>query len=315
MRYGKRVAAIMAPLCLLGAMPGSLSAADAPPAFDPASMRIRPGIARAISAHVHVIPAEGRRGVPNVGIIAGTRSVLVVETGLGEPGGEVILDEVRKIAGEKPIYLIATHFHPEHIGGEAAFPRSATVLRPQAQQREIDDSGAQLIETFRAISPDNTLLLKDFTYRPADILFDGSVSVDLGGVHVDIVAAGPAHTDGDIALFVREDGVLFTGDVVQQNYAPVLMGPHSSVASWLARIEQLEAFPARIIVPSHSAVTDRKAFADMRAMMVFVRDRWAAIKAEKLTGRAAEDRLIADFKARFPDCGNADFLRMSIPKL
>lgn len=309
------LAAIIAPLCLLGMAPGSVSAADAPHAVDPRSMRIKPGITRAVSPHVHVIPAEDRPGVPNVGIVTGSRAVLVVESGLGEAGGKVILDEVRRIAGDRPIHVLATHFHPEHIGGEQAFPRSATVLRPQAQQREIGESGARMIEAFRGMSADNALLLKDFAYRPADILFDGALTLDLGGVMVDVMPAGPAHTDGDIAVLVREDGVLFTGDVVQQNYAPVLMGAHSSVASWLERIATLEALPARIIVPSHSAVTDRKAFAHMREMMEFVRDRWAAIAAEKLTDRAAEDRLIAEFKARFPDCGNADYLRMSIPRL
>ena len=315
MRYTTRLTAILAPLCLLGAMPGGLSAAEAPQSFDASSMRIRPGITRSIAPHVHVIPAQGRKAVPNVGIVVGTRSVLVIESGLGEAGGQVILDEVRKIAGEKQIYVIATHFHPEHIGGENAFPRSTIVLRPKVQEREIGESGARMIEAFRAMSPDNAALLKDFSFRAADIHFNRTLSLNLGGVHVDIMAAGPAHTDGDIAVLVREDGVLFTGDVVQQNYAPVLMGTQSSIASWLTQIEKLEALPAEIIVPSHSAITDRRAFEDMRAMLAFVRDRWAAIKAQKLGGRKAEDRLIADFKARFPECGNTDFLRMSIPKL
>ena len=313
MRNTKRFGAFLATVLLI--TPAGLPAANGPAPFDATSMRIKPGITRAVSPHVHVIPAEGRKAVPNVGIIIGTRSVLVVESGLGEPGGQVILDEVRKVAGEKQIYLVSTHFHPEHIGGENAFPRSTIILRSKAQEREIGESGAGMIEVFRAMSPDNALLLKDFSYRAADIQFSKTLSLNLGGVHVDIMAAGPAHTDGDVAVLVREDGVVFTGDVVQQNYAPVLMGTHSSVTSWLGQIEKLEALPAEIIVPSHSMIADRKAFEDMRAMLVFVRDRWSAIKAQRLAGKAAEDRLIADFKARFPGCRNAELLRMSIPKL
>lgn len=315
MKHATRFATILAFLLVLGLISGATHAAGTPGAIDTKSMRIRSGIIQAIAPHIHVIPAEGRKAVPNVGIVVGTRSVLVIETGLGEAGGKTVLDEVRKIAGEKQIYVIATHFHPEHIGGENAFPRSSVILRPKVQDREITESGTKMIAAFRAMSPDNALLLKDFSYRAADIQFNRTLSLNLGGVHADIISAGPAHTDGDIAVLVREDGVLFTGDVVQQNYAPVLMGSQSSVASWLSKIEKLEALPAQIIVPSHSAITDRKAFEDMRAMLVFIRDRWAAIKAQKLAGKTAEDRLIADFKARFPKCGNADLLRLSIPKL
>jgi glyoxylase-like metal-dependent hydrolase (beta-lactamase superfamily II) len=179
-------------------------------------MRIHAGITRTLSEHVHAIPAEGRPGVANVGIVVGSRAALVIESGLGTASGQVILGEARKIAGNRPLYVIATHFHPEHIGGEQAFT-NATILRPLAQQREIETAGGPLIEMFRKMSPDNQALLTGFAFRPADILFDGTMTLDLGGVLVDIIPAGPAHTDGDIALFVRNDGVLFTGDVVQQN--------------------------------------------------------------------------------------------------
>lgn len=284
-------------------------------AEDAPSMRIHAGITKAISPHVHVIPAQGRPGVPNVGIVVGSRAALVIESGFGEDNGKTVLEETRRIAGDIPIYVIATHFHPEHIGGEQAFPASATILRPAAQQQEIEASGGKLIELFRSLSADNALLLEGFSYRPADISFNGQMQLNLGGVVVEIIKAGPAHTDGDIALFVRDDGVLFTGDVVQQNYAPVLVGEQSTPASWLAQIDMLEKLPARIIVPSHTAVTGRAAFNDMRDTVRFLRDRWAEIKASELTGKAAEDRLVADFQARFPACGNAEFVRASIPRL
>jgi glyoxylase-like metal-dependent hydrolase (beta-lactamase superfamily II) len=290
--------------------------AQGKPAAAP-SMRIESGITRKLSSHVYAIPANARGGVANVGIVVGSRAVLVIESGLGRPSGQVILDETMKIAGDRRIYVIATHSHPEHIGGEQAFPASAVILRPLGQQVEVDSpKGKRLIEAFRGMSPDNAVLLKDFAYRQADIILTGpTTTLDLGGVTVDIIDASPAHTDGDAAFLVREDGVLFTGDVVQQNFVPVLGGEHSSMASWLAQIDKLEKLPARIIVPSHTAITDRHAFADMRAMVSFIRDRWAAIKARGLTPAAAADQLIADVKARFPACGNADLLRMYIARL
>jgi glyoxylase-like metal-dependent hydrolase (beta-lactamase superfamily II) len=279
------------------------------------SMRVLPGITERLSPHVYAIPANGRAGVANIGIVVGARAVLVIETGLGRPNGQVVLDETRRVAGDRRIYVIATHSHPEHIGGEQAFPASAVILRPAGQQEEVETLGPRLIASFRGFSADNQELLRDFAYRPADIVFPGSMTLDLGGVTVDIIDAAPAHTDGDVAMLVRQDGVLFAGDVVQQNYAPVMGGAHSTIASWLAQIDKLEKLPATIVVPSHSAITDRKAFADMRAFVTFLRDDWAAIRAKGLSGDQAANTLVADVKARFPACGNAELVKMSIPKL
>jgi glyoxylase-like metal-dependent hydrolase (beta-lactamase superfamily II) len=296
------------------AMPSAVPAQGAPAA---PSMRVMAATTKKLSPHVYAIPANLRGGVANIGIVVGSRAVLVIESGLGKPNGQAILDETRKVAPDRRIYVIATHSHPEHIGGEQAFPASAIILRPLGQQVEVDSpKGKRLIEAFRGMSPDNAVLLKDFAYRQADVLLTGPVTtLDLGGVTVDIIDASPAHTDGDAAFLVREDGVLFTGDVVQQNFVPVLGGEHSTTASWLAQIDKLEKLPATIIVPSHTAITNRQAFADMRAMVSFVRDDWAKIKAKGLDEKAAADQLVADVKARFPACANADLLRMYIGRL
>jgi glyoxylase-like metal-dependent hydrolase (beta-lactamase superfamily II) len=309
---GKFLLMLMAAFAI--AVPTSLNAQAKPPA---PSMRILPGTAKAVSAHVHVIPLRAGSGEPNIGIVVGARAVLVIDSGLGKPSGQVIFDEVRRIAGDRRIYVIATHSHPEHIGGEQGFPPSAVILRPIGQQVEVDSpKGKALIEFFRGMSPDNALLLKDFAYRPADVILSGPVTtLDLGGVTVDIIDAAPAHSDGDTAFLVREDGVLFTGDVIQSNYAPVMGGAHSTLATWLAQVDKLEKLPAQIIVPDHTAVTDRRAFADMRAQLTFIRDRWVAIKAMHLSDTEAGDRLVADYKARFPACDNAELLRRYLSRL
>jgi len=140
------------------------------------------------------------------------------------------------------------------------------------------------------------------------------MTLDLGGVTVDIVDAAPAHSDGDVAFLVRQDGVLFTGDVVQRDYAPVL-GAHATMDSWLTQIDKLEKLPAKIIVPSHSGITDRAAFANTRTEVAFLRDDWLAVKSKGLSGAAAADQLVADFKARFPACKNGDLVRATATRL
>lgn len=272
------------------------------------TMRVLPGIAEPVSEHVQVIPANNRPGVPNVGIIVGTQAVLVVDTGLGEASGQVVLDELRHGAPDHAIYIVSTHAHPEHYSGEGAFPPDAVILRSVAQQAELDLMAAPMIAGFAMISEDNALLLDGFVLRSATVLFNAPITLDLGGVTVDIIAAGPAHTAGDLAVLVREDAVLFTGDVVQENYAPLASG--ADLATWLERIAVLEQLPAEIVVPSHTPVTDRASFAAMRDVVTFLHERRAELAAEGLDDTVARAQIVGELKQLYPGIANADLLLM-----
>jgi glyoxylase-like metal-dependent hydrolase (beta-lactamase superfamily II) len=286
-------------------------AADSPP-----SMRLESGITEAISAHVHVIPSKGRSGVPNVGIIVGTRGVLIVDSGLGKANGEVVLREAQRLAKSQRIYVTATHFHPEHLGGEAAFPEQATIIRTVSQQAEIETDGMKLIELFRGLSADNRNLLEGFHFREPDLLVERELAVDLGGgVVVQLVAVGPAHTNGDMLIFVPGDGVLFTGDVTQQHMTPMMLGSRSTAATWLKAIDRAERLGARILVPSHGEMTTPAAFKENREVLQFLQARAATLKASGSDSEAAASEIVKDYKARFGDWKNADALRMSMPRL
>jgi hypothetical protein len=87
------------------------------------------------------------------------------------------------------------------------------------------------------------------------------------------------------------------------------------MSSWLAALDKLEKLPARIVVPSHSAITDHRAFADMRDMLTYLRDRWLEISKSGHAGQEAQDLLVADYKRRYPECKNCGFVSASIPKL
>ena len=70
-----------------------------------------------------VIPNRRVQLVPNVGIVAGTHSVLVIETGMGPRNAEKVLAFAADYAKGRKLYLTTTHFHPEHAFGAAVFAR------------------------------------------------------------------------------------------------------------------------------------------------------------------------------------------------
>jgi glyoxylase-like metal-dependent hydrolase (beta-lactamase superfamily II) len=233
----------------------ALTAAQAPQGTRPDPL-VRAGTTQQVSDHVYIIPDNSVPLVPNVGIIVGATSVMVIDTGMGVRNGETVLREAQKLAGAKPIaYLATTHVHPEHDLGAAAFPTSTKLIRAQSEIDEIATDGLKVADQFRAMSPLNAELLKDAQFRKADITFTDTYDVDLGGVKVHLQAVGFNHTKGDTVFFVEPDAILFSGDTAMMRL-PNITGQKERAQHWLSTLDLLEAMKPTLIVPSHGPTGD-----------------------------------------------------------
>jgi glyoxylase-like metal-dependent hydrolase (beta-lactamase superfamily II) len=262
---------------------------------------IKPEGLRQVSAHVHVIPDNSVPMVPNVGIIVGEQAVLVVDTGLGPPNGATVLNVAQKLGGSRALYVVVTHFHPEHDLGAQAFPATAKMIRSSDQLKDIAEFGLETAKNFASRSALNTELLKGADYRKADITFEKDYELDLGGVKARLSVMGPNHTRGDIAIWVEPDRILFAGDLAMRAQ-PAFASPYSSLRQWLASLDRLEALKPVLVVPSHGPTGEETAFiTGYRAYLIEVRDRTAA---EKRAGRnvdQAAEAVTAALVGRFPD--------------
>src|SRR5580700_11741100 len=209
-----------------------------------------------VSEHVYVIPDGRVNLVPNIGIIVGSRATLVVDAGMGPRNGQTVMRELAKVSKNTELYFTTTHFHPEHMTGVQAFPANTIVIRPEAQQEEVDRKQPEFIHNFSQRTPDLKALLQDVKPRPPDILFDKEAKLDLGGITVRLLWLGPAHTRGDSFIFVEEDGVLFTGDAVINRFFPIFPDADASGKNWLSILDQLDELHPRTIVPGHGEVGD-----------------------------------------------------------
>jgi glyoxylase-like metal-dependent hydrolase (beta-lactamase superfamily II) len=280
----------------------ALAALVTPAAAQPAGPMVLAGTARQVSEHVHVIPDGSRGLVPNVGIVVGNDAALVVDTGMGEANGRVVLAEARRLAPGRALYLVTTHFHPEHDLGAGAFPPETRMIRSADQEKDIAEFGLQLAEVFAGRSPVNAELLKGATFRKADITFDQARDFDLGGVRVRLMAMGPNHTRGDTAVLVEGDQVLFAGDVVMQGQ-PAFASPYSSLAHWLESLDRLEALKPRVIVPSHGPTGDAAMIGAYRTYLTTIRDRTAALKRQGRSADEAVQAVTAELQPRYRDAG------------
>jgi len=255
-----------------------------------------------ISDHVWAI-----MGFPNIAIVVGAHSTLVVDTGLGPKNGSTVARVVEKLApNNKKLFLTTTHFHPEHAGGEPGFPPATILIRDAVQQQEMEKHGQEMMNMFSGFSAQNKELLAGVVLRPPDVTFNEEVSVDLGGVTARLLWFGGAHTKGDELTFVEPDRTLISGDVVQNKTMPNIFGDGGTPASWLAVLDRVAALNAAHVLPDHSAPGDGSLVAEERALISEIRTRARALKNQGVTADDAGKEISAELKTKHPDWPTTD---------
>ena len=264
-----------------------------------------------VSAHVYVIPDGRVNLVPNIGFIVGTKATLVVDAGMGPKNGQTVLRELAGVSKNSAVYLTTTHFHPEHVTGAQAFPSSTIIIRNEVQQDEVVKKQPERIENFSQRSSEIKALLQDVKPRPPDILFDRELKLDLGGVTARLFWRGPAHTKGDTYIFVEEDGVLFTGDVIVNRFFPIMPDAESSGKNWLAILDDLEAIHPRIVVPGHGEVGDASLFGKEHDYLRTVQSRVEELKKQGMSSEETAKLLTKEIRAKYPDWDNPEWISVA----
>jgi glyoxylase-like metal-dependent hydrolase (beta-lactamase superfamily II) len=280
-------------------------------AQEPGDPLIRADATVQVAEHTWVIPDGDVSLVPNVGIVVGRRAVLVIDPGLGRPNGLTVLNETRRLAPGREIYVASTHHHAEHTTGFLAFPDDARYVSSNIQAREFAATGRLQIASFSRRSAVTAELLADATVFPPDVSFDGTYRLDLGGVRVRLVSVGPTHTRGDTGFLVEEDSVLFSGDVVM-NESFLAARQESSMRAWLAVFEVFEAMEPTVIVPAHGPVGDGTLIATNREVMETIQTRVGELRAERRTVDEAVTTITAELRARHPDWARANGIAAAV---
>ncbi|XVS66091.1 MBL fold metallo-hydrolase [Actinosynnema sp. CA-299493] len=266
---------------------------------DPA---VRVADARELARDLVVVPDGGVPLVPNIGVIGGSHSVLVVETGLGVRNAEAVLEFAVEHARGRRLYLTTTHFHPEHAFGAQVFAGEATFLLNRDQADDLARKGPGYLEMFRGLGESVARRLDGVELVRPDVVYDHEHSLDLGGRVVELRATGRAHSRGDQVVRVPDADVLFTGDLVEAGQFAIFpwFPPHDTDVSgtrWLAVAERLADTGARTVVPGHGEVGDARLLADVRDYLRLLRDEtWA-----RRDSAMGEEAIVAEVEALMVD--------------
>jgi glyoxylase-like metal-dependent hydrolase (beta-lactamase superfamily II) len=256
-----------------------------------------------VSDHVYAIV-----GFPNVAIVIGSRATLVVDTGLGPRNGATVMRVVKKLSANPKLFLTTTHFHVEHTAGEAAFPAETILIRPAAQQEEVEKNVTGMIARFSTFSEQNRELLAGVKLRAPDMVFDSETKLDLGGVTARLLWLGTGHTKGDELIFVEPDSTLIAGDIVQDKIVPRVNRGEGTPQGWLAILDKIAPLKPRYVIPDHGALGDGSLIAKQRAFIVDLQARAVALKRQGVSADDAGKQLTAEFKAKYPDWASMELV-------
>ena len=286
--------------------------AETPPPPD-----VDPGGLTEIADGVWIVPDRRVPLVPNVGIVLGEERVLVVDTGMGVENGRRVLEAARSLAGDRPLLLTITHFHPEHGFGTQVFAGAARIVYNAAQRDELRAKGEGYLGMFRTFGPTVEAALAGVELVDPDETYEGSRHLDLGGRTVTLRETGLAHTRGDQVATVDDVGVLFAGDLVEERCFPIFpYFPPDDVdvdgSAWIRVLRELEERSPRLVVPGHGAVGGVEIVATQRGFMEELRSASFQAADEEKTADEAVAELEQGFLARHPDWVQPEWVAFGI---
>ena len=255
--------------------------------------------------------------VPNVGIVVGDRSVLVVDTGMGIRNGEKVLGHARELAAGRPLLLTVTHFHPEHGYGAQVFENEATIVYNRAQADELRVKGRPYVEMFCSWGETIANELAGIRFVEPHVAYDREADLDLGGTTAQLRTWGLAHTKGDQVVFLPKQRVLFTGDLVETRFFPIFpYFPPDDVdvdgSRWIAVLGRLEALDPAIVVPGHGEIGDHTLVTLVREYMTHVRGETARLAAEGHDADAILGMLEPELRGRYPDWEATEWIGFAV---
>lgn len=266
---------------------------------------------------VYVIPDGGVPLVPNVGIVVGEESVLVVDTGMGPANAEIVLAEVRKISDLPIRYLVTTHFHPEHNYGAQSFPDETILIYSIAQHEDLQRKG----ETYRnwfieMFGDDVRKLLEPVELVPPDVTFLRQARLDLGNLPVQLLYFGhAAHTGGDTVIFLPGKKLAFVGGLAPGGLFPILADEDSSVRGWLATLNLLSELGAEIIVPDHGEIGDTGLIEEVEDYFTAIQSQALELRSQRVELASAQEALSAKFAERYPNWGEPHWIANAVERV
>ena len=241
----------------------------------------------------------------NTTVIIGDRQVLVVDSCQTLSAAQEDIEQIRKWTNKPVAYLLNTHWHQDHNGGNKAyldaFPAISIVAHPETRAMEdrtnpslpanmrkqaeelqstlrkrlesgTGSDGKPLTEEKRAQAKeylaDTDALIEQariFVYQPHTFLVDHDMTIDLGNRIVQVLHLGRGNTGGDIVAYLPQERLLVTGDLVVH---PIPYTFDGYPSEWIRTLEKLSQLKPATVVPGHGEILHDTSYLELISEMM-----------------------------------------------
>jgi cyclase len=249
---------------------------------------------------------EGEGG--NITVAVANDGVIMVDSQFA-PLHDKIKAAIAAITSQPIRYLLITHFHRDHTGGNEAFGKDGATIVAHENVKAVLASGSRNGLTGNIVPPASPIALPKETFKD-------TMTVRLQGRAAELRHPGDVHTNGDATIYFADANVLATGDIVVfGRYPNIDFAYGGSIDGMIRGVDEVIAFAKddTKIVPGHGPLGTKAMIRDYRQMLVDVRDRIQRLKA---AGKS-EDEVVAakpnadyDAKLRLDERSIGNFIRV-----
>jgi cyclase len=238
-------------------------------------------------------PGVDNASLSNAGVIAGPDGLLAIDT-LGPPiHAKAFKAAAQAGTGQRFNRVVNTHHHRDHTNGNCFFTPVEIVSSEYTRQATIDDGIPPQPYDTRPQWQDG---MSELTLAPPTTTITGGATYRYGETVVEVIPNYPAHTFGDLMVYLPQQRILFAGDIAFYYVTPA--GHNAQITRWIDAVDRINRMDVNVIVPGHGPIGTKKELADTRAYLEVIVEETRKRHAMGMSpGRAAADIPLGRFAA------------------
>lgn len=220
-----------------------------------------------VAGNVYMVQRTG--GASNVGVFVGAEGVLLVDS-LFAPLSDKLIAAVRRISDQEIRFLVNTHVHIDHIGGNENLASEGILILAQHNVRE------RMLSTLRFPRRGGSFVAQPSAEALPFLTYKNEIVFHFNGEEIRAFLAPSAHTDGDTFVYFTDSDVLHLGDVFRTSSYPIIDVYNGGTLAGTIRALELAidiAGPETKVIPGHGEhIVGRDSIVEFLAMITNIRD-------------------------------------------
>ncbi len=236
-------------------------------------------------------PGVDNASLSNAAVIVGPDHLVAVDT-LGPPIHAKAFKAAAERATGKPFRrVVNTHHHRDHTNGNCFFAPAEILSSEYTRQATIEQGIPEHPYDTRPQWQDG---MGDLKLAPPNITISGPVTYHAGDLIVEVIPNAPAHTFGDVMVYLPQHRLLFAADIAFFYVTPA--GHNGHITKWIDAIDRINKMDVDVIVPGHGPVGSKKELAQTRAYLELIAEETRKRHRQGMSpGRAAADIDVKQF--------------------